>query len=95
MFFLVLLVNNTVIVFQERADIEWKFARSRLWISYFEEGGTVPPPFNVIPTPKSLWYFVMWIQRKICGHSRSAKKEHMRTIRVNIDFVSLLTVLTL
>lgn len=23
---------------QERADTEWKFARSKLWISYFEEG---------------------------------------------------------
>lgn len=36
-------------LFQERADVEWKFARSRLWISYFEEGGTCPPPFNTIP----------------------------------------------
>ena len=41
---------------QEKADTEWKFARSKLWISYFEEGGTVPPPFNIIPTPKSLYY---------------------------------------
>lgn len=67
---------------QERADTEWKFARSKLWISYFEEGGTVPPPFNVIPTPKSIFYICRWVQRKLCGHSRAAKKEHMRTIRV-------------
>ena len=62
--------------------MEWKFARSKLWISYFEEGGTVPPPFNIVPTPKSLWYVLQWAQRKLCGHSRAAKKEHMRTIRV-------------
>ncbi|CAG0917389.1 unnamed protein product [Notodromas monacha] len=37
-----------------KADVEWKFARSKLWISYFEDGGTVPPPFNVIPSPKSI-----------------------------------------
>lgn len=67
---------------KERADIEWKFARSKLWISYFEEGGTVPPPFNIIPTPKSVWYMGQWLYRKLCGHSRAAKKEHMRTIRV-------------
>ena len=67
---------------QERADTEWKFARSKLWISYFEEGGTVPPPFNVIPTPKSIFYMCRWLHRKLCGHSRAAKKEHMRTIRV-------------
>lgn len=69
---------------KERADIEWKFARSKLWISYFEEGGTVPPPFNIIPTPKSVWYMGQWLYRKLCGHSRAAKKEHMRTIRVRI-----------
>jgi len=71
---------------QERADVEWKFARSKLWISYFEEGGTVPPPFNIIPTPKSVWYIGQWIYRKLCGHSRAAKKEHMRTIRVKRQF---------
>lgn len=76
--------NKCVIQFwKERADIEWKFARSKLWISYFEEGGTVPPPFNIIPTPKSAGYVLMWIYRKMCGHSRAAKKEHMRTIRVS------------
>lgn len=66
---------------QERADVEWKFARSKLWISYFEEGGTVPPPFNVVPSPKSLLYTWRWLQRRLCGHAR-AKREHMRTIRV-------------
>jgi transient receptor potential cation channel subfamily C member 4 len=69
---------------QERADTEWKYARSKLWISYFEEGGTVPPPFNIIPTPKSVWYLVKWIHHRLCGQSRAAKKEHMRTIRVSM-----------
>ncbi|XP_046673620.1 transient receptor potential-gamma protein [Homalodisca vitripennis] len=85
---LIAMMNHSYQLISERADIEWKFARSRLWISYFEEGGTVPPPFNVIPTPKSLWYFLMWIQRKICGHSRAAKKEHMRTIRRKVKQAS-------
>lgn len=76
--------------FQERADVEWKFARSKLWISYFEEGGTVPPPFNIIPTPKSVWYVIQWLQRKLCGHSRAAKKEHMRTIRVIFSYSTII-----
>lgn len=66
---------------QERADVEWKFARSKLWISYFEEGGTAPPPFNVVPSPKSALYAWHWLQRRLCGQTR-AKREHMRTIRV-------------
>lgn len=45
----------------------------------------MPPPFNVIPTPKSIFYMCRWLHRKLCGHSRAAKKEHMRTIRVCTD----------
>lgn len=73
---------------QERADVEWKFARSRLWISYFEEGGTCPPPFNIIPAPKSIWYIVQWVRKSFFGRSKTIKKEHMKTIRVS--FCSLL-----
>ena len=67
---------------QEKADIEWKFARSKLWISYFEDGGTVPPPFNIIPTPKSLYYLCRWAYLKMCGRrSNHQKKEFLKTVR--------------
>ncbi|XP_011503565.1 PREDICTED: transient receptor potential-gamma protein isoform X1 [Ceratosolen solmsi marchali] len=85
---LIAMMNHSYQLISERADIEWKFARSKLWISYFEEGGTVPPPFNIIPTPKSAWYIGQWIYRKLCGHSRAAKKEHMRTIRRKVKQAS-------
>ncbi|XP_063232007.1 transient receptor potential-gamma protein [Bacillus rossius redtenbacheri] len=78
---LIAMMNHSYQLISERADVEWKFARSKLWISYFEEGGTVPPPFNIIPTPKSAWYLVQWLHRRLCGRSKAAKKEHMRTIR--------------
>lgn len=50
--------------------------------SFFEEGATAPPPFNIIPTPKSIMYFAQWIRRKFFGQSKAIKKEHMKTIRV-------------
>ena len=75
---------------QERADVEWKFARSKLWISYFEDGGTVPPPFNIIPTPKSVWYIIQWFRSRCIGKSTAIKKEHMKTIRVSISLCSCL-----
>lgn len=43
-----------LVFIQERSDTEWKFARTQLWMSYFEDGGTVPPPFNLFPTTKML-----------------------------------------
>ncbi|XP_019868467.2 transient receptor potential-gamma protein [Aethina tumida] len=85
---LIAMMNHSYQLISERADTEWKFARSKLWISYFEEGGTVPPPFNVIPTPKTLWYIIQWFRRKLCGQSRAAKKEHMRTIRKKVKQAS-------
>ncbi|XP_076760144.1 transient receptor potential cation channel gamma isoform X1 [Xylocopa sonorina] len=85
---LIAMMNHSYQLISERADVEWKFARSKLWISYFEEGGTAPPPFNIIPTPKSVWYIGQWMYRKLCGHSRAAKKEHMRTIRRKVKQAS-------
>jgi len=41
---------------QEDSDVEWKFARAKLWLSYFDEGSTLPPPFNLMPSPKSFYY---------------------------------------
>jgi transient receptor potential cation channel subfamily C len=72
---------------QDQADTEWKFARSKLWISYFEEGGTVPPPFNVVPTPKSIYYLIRWVINRLCGKTGAMKKQYLQTIRVYMPIV--------
>lgn len=51
---LIAMMSNSYQIISERSDIEWKFARSQLWMSYFEDGGTVPPPFNLCPSMKML-----------------------------------------
>lgn len=43
---------------QDDADVEWKFARSKLYLSYFREGLTLPVPFNILPSPKALFYLL-------------------------------------
>lgn len=43
---------------QDDADVEWKFARSKLYLSYFREGLTLPVPFNILPSPKAAFYLV-------------------------------------
>ncbi|XP_785826.3 short transient receptor potential channel 3 [Strongylocentrotus purpuratus] len=47
-------------------DVEWKFARSQLWMSYFERGATLPLPMNIIPSPKSIYYFFKWLKKTLC-----------------------------
>nr|XP_020476104.1 short transient receptor potential channel 4 isoform X1 [Monopterus albus]XP_020476105.1 short transient receptor potential channel 4 isoform X1 [Monopterus albus]XP_020476106.1 short transient receptor potential channel 4 isoform X1 [Monopterus albus]XP_020476107.1 short transient receptor potential channel 4 isoform X1 [Monopterus albus]XP_020476108.1 short transient receptor potential channel 4 isoform X1 [Monopterus albus] len=72
---LIAMMNNTYQHIADHADIEWKFARTKLWMSYFEEGATLPAPFNIIPSPKSLWYLMCWIKRQVCKRTNSKRPE--------------------
>ncbi|XP_072170779.1 short transient receptor potential channel 4-like [Diadema setosum] len=63
---LIAMMNTSFQKIQTRADMEWKFARAKLWMSYFEEGNTLPPPFNTLPSPKSFYYLFRWIWRNVC-----------------------------
>ncbi|XP_058837341.1 transient-receptor-potential-like protein [Topomyia yanbarensis] len=49
---LIAMMSNSYAMIDEHSDTEWKFARTRLWMSYFEESSTLPPPFNIFPTMK-------------------------------------------
>ncbi|XP_067289692.1 short transient receptor potential channel 4a [Pseudorasbora parva] len=71
---LIAMMNNSYQHIADHADIEWKFARTKLWMSYFEEGGTLPPPFNIVPSPKSVWYLISWIKSNCFN-----VKHHKRT----------------
>ncbi|XP_053729657.1 short transient receptor potential channel 4b [Synchiropus splendidus] len=67
---LIAMMNNSYQHIADHADIEWKFARTKLWMSYFEEGGTLPSPFNIIPSPKSVIYLMKWINQHVFTRSR-------------------------
>ncbi|KAG8194405.1 hypothetical protein JTE90_011017 [Oedothorax gibbosus] len=51
---LIAMMSNSYNIISERSDTEWKFARTTLFMNYFEEGNTLPPPFNIFPTMKHL-----------------------------------------
>uniref|UniRef100_A0A8B9PYB8 Transient receptor potential cation channel subfamily C member 5 n=1 Tax=Apteryx owenii TaxID=8824 RepID=A0A8B9PYB8_APTOW len=75
---LIAMMNNSYQLIADHADIEWKFARTKLWMSYFDEGATLPPPFNIVPSPKSVWYLCKWIHNRLCpgSDSTSEQKRH-------------------
>ncbi|KAF7206473.1 short transient receptor potential channel 4a [Nothobranchius furzeri] len=77
---LIAMMNNSYQHIADHADIEWKFARTKLWMSYFEEGATLPAPFNIIPSPKSFWYLMCWIKRQVCKRTRSKRPESFGTL---------------
>ena len=81
-------INRFPSTLQNDADTEWKFARSRLWMSYFDEGGTVPAPFNIIPTPKTAWSLVVWLWETLCRCSKTARTNKWQSIRVRSGSVN-------
>ncbi|CAH1777715.1 unnamed protein product [Owenia fusiformis] len=78
---LISMMSNSYNHITDQADTEWKFARSKLWMSYFEEGGTVPPPFNIIPTPKTIWYILVWFKTRMCQCTKKQKRNKWQSIR--------------
>ncbi|KAK7143737.1 hypothetical protein R3I93_014787 [Phoxinus phoxinus] len=63
---LIAMITNSFQKIEDDADVEWKFARSKLYLSYFREGLTMPVPFNIIPSPKAAFYLLRGIFRRIC-----------------------------
>ncbi|XP_056139743.1 short transient receptor potential channel 4b [Lampris incognitus] len=77
---LIAMMNNSYQHIADHADIEWKFARTKLWMSYFEEGGTLPAPFNIIPSPKSIFYLTGWIKTYVWKKPSTKKRETFGTL---------------
>ena len=76
-------MSNSYALIEQHADTEWKFARTKLWMSYFEESATLPPPFNIFPTVKN----VMKCFRE--KSARDIKKEStIVSEKVNVDIFS-------
>ncbi|NXI58552.1 TRPC5 protein, partial [Chloroceryle aenea] len=80
---LIAMMNNSYQLIADHADIEWKFARTKLWMSYFDEGATLPPPFNIVPSPKSVWYLCKWIHNQLCpgndSYNEQKRHENLKT----------------
>ncbi|CAH1266877.1 TRPC4 [Branchiostoma lanceolatum] len=77
---LIAMMNNSYQHIADHADTEWKFARTKLWLSYFEEGGTLPPPFNIVPSPKFVWYTIMWVKNS-CSEICNFRKKQLNRMR--------------
>ncbi|KAM8768843.1 short transient receptor potential channel 6 [Acanthopagrus schlegelii] len=60
---LIAMFNSSFQEIEDDSDVEWKFARSKLWLSYFEYGGTLPVPFNLVPNPTSVISFLLGMRQ--------------------------------
>ncbi|GAA51153.1 short transient receptor potential channel 3, partial [Clonorchis sinensis] len=67
---LIAMMSHSFESIQEDCDVEWKFARTQLWLNYIDNGSTLPVPFNVLPTPHSLTNALRFIRNFFNDDSR-------------------------
>ncbi|XP_017271945.1 short transient receptor potential channel 6 [Kryptolebias marmoratus] len=73
---LIAMFNSSFQEIEDDADVEWKFARAKLWFSYFDHGSTLPVPFNVVPSPKSVVSFMVRVKKLLLDGSSWEGKEN-------------------
>ncbi|XP_039921569.1 short transient receptor potential channel 3 isoform X3 [Hirundo rustica] len=77
---LIAMINSSYQEIEDDSDVEWKFARSKLWLSYFDDGKTLPPPFSLVPSPKSFFYFIM----RIINFSKCRRRRLQKDIEMGM-----------
>ncbi|XP_074496529.1 short transient receptor potential channel 6 isoform X3 [Sebastes fasciatus] len=73
---LIAMFNSSFQEIEDDSDVEWKFARSKLWFSYFEHGGTLPVPFNLVPSPKSVVSLLLGIREFLWDVPKGKNQEN-------------------
>ncbi|KAM7140084.1 short transient receptor potential channel 3 isoform 3-T3 [Molossus nigricans] len=77
---LIAMINSSYQEIEDDSDVEWKFARSKLWLSYFDDGRTLPPPFSLVPSPKSFVYLIM----RIINFSKCRRRRLQKDIEMGL-----------
>ncbi|KAM5163221.1 short transient receptor potential channel 1 isoform 4-T4 [Mantella aurantiaca] len=78
---LVAMLHKSFQLIANHEDKEWKFARAKLWLSYFDDKCTLPPPFNIIPSPKTICYLFNSLSKWICSHTPSGRVKRQNSLK--------------
>ncbi|GFO34453.1 short transient receptor potential channel 3 [Plakobranchus ocellatus] len=61
---LIAVMSNSFQEVQDDRDVEWKFARTELWLTFIGPGTPVMPPFNIMPSPRHIYRLLLWMCRR-------------------------------
>ncbi|XP_054577598.1 short transient receptor potential channel 1 isoform X1 [Eptesicus fuscus] len=78
---LVAMLHKSFQLIANHEDKEWKFARAKLWLSYFDDKCTLPPPFNIIPSPKTICYMISSLSKWICSHTSKGRVKRQNSLK--------------
>ncbi|XP_070563650.1 short transient receptor potential channel 4-like [Ptychodera flava] len=80
---LIAFMGSTYEAVSDNADVEWKFYRSQMWMAYFRRGATLPAPFNVIPSPKTIAKFFRSVYYNIICRKQGAERKNKHKAIIN------------
>ncbi|XP_055355691.1 short transient receptor potential channel 4-like isoform X2 [Paramacrobiotus metropolitanus] len=78
---LIAVMSNAFNRVDENSDMEWKFARAQIWISYFDSGHVLPPPFNLIPSLSQIKFLLKKILKRDEINLKEAIHQRRETVR--------------
>uniref|UniRef100_A0A8C5MJK9 Short transient receptor potential channel 1 n=1 Tax=Leptobrachium leishanense TaxID=445787 RepID=A0A8C5MJK9_9ANUR len=78
---LVAMLHKSFQLIANHEDKEWKFARAKLWLSYFDDKCTLPPPFNIVPSPKTICYLFNSMSKWICSHTSTGRMKRQNSLK--------------
>ncbi|KAK9401175.1 Short transient receptor potential channel 1 [Crotalus adamanteus] len=78
---LVAMLHKSFQLIANHEDKEWKFARAKLWLSYFDDKCTLPPPFNIIPSHKTICYIFNSLSKWISSLTSSGKVKRQNSLK--------------
>nr|KAG5702760.1 hypothetical protein BaRGS_003634 [Batillaria attramentaria] len=86
---LIAMMSHSFEDIQTDCDVEWKFARTKLWLNYMDDGSTLPVPFNMLPTPKSFFYGWQSCKELFCHvdgfmHGKARKQTFLKQRRETV-----------
>ncbi|XP_013417244.1 short transient receptor potential channel 3 [Lingula anatina] len=69
---LIAMMSHSFEAIQEACDVEWKFARSKLWLSYIADGSNLSAPFNLLPTPSCAYQSCKYVKKTFMDGRRDS-----------------------
>jgi len=93
---LIAMMSNSYSVIEGQSDVEWKFSRSKLWLSCFEETPTLPSPYNVYPSLKhfkKLYYYIWKSKKTGSWHQKDKTDSFIYLSRKESEFATVMRAL--
>ncbi len=70
-------------------DVEWKYARTKLYMDYLRTGSTLAVPFNIMPSWKSIYSLWVLVVKCCCCCCRNKQEDNEEDKKISDNCIEL------